>query len=99
MPRPRDLPSEEEFQDWLQQPVTQLLRAWARSRKQELMEKWARGEFSAAFTTEMLAKNAGATGACSVLEEVIEPVFQKLIDEVSDDKSEWTEAPRPGGSH
>lgn len=99
MPRPNELPTEEEFLDWLQSPVTQLLREWARRRRQNLMERWANGDFSAAFSMEMAVKNAGATGACSILEEVIEPVFQDLIDEVTDDKSERIKAPRPGGSH
>lgn len=29
------------------------------------MEEWADGHFSASFDTEMIAKNAGATGTCS----------------------------------
>lgn len=84
MPRSSDLPSEEQFKGWLRDPCTLMFREYARRRRMALMETWARGEFSAAFDVEMAVKNAGATGACSIWEEVIEPVFQSIIDEVTD---------------
>ena len=98
MPRPSELPSEEAFIAWLRDPCTKLFREWARRRKLQLMESWAAGEFTAAFDVEMAVKNAGATGACSVYQEVIEPVFEKLLDEVTDDESERVETPGPGSA-
>lgn len=45
---------------------------WASLRREQLKECWANGEFSAAFDTEMIVKNAGATGACSMLKELLD---------------------------
>lgn len=49
-------------------------------RRSELKESWANGEFTAAFDTEMLAKNAGATGACSMLLELLTITAEDLGD-------------------
>lgn len=43
-----------------------------KSLREALKEQWADGQFTAAFTTEMLAKNAGATGACSAYGVILE---------------------------
>lgn len=61
----------ETFLSWKAHPVTELLLKWAESKREELKESWASGSFSAAFTTEMLVKNAAATGACSILADII----------------------------
>jgi len=44
-----------------------------------LKEAWANGEFSAAFDTEMLVKNAGATGACSVMQEILSVTVEDIF--------------------
>jgi hypothetical protein len=49
-----------------------------------LKESWANGEFTAAFDIEMMAKNAGATGGASVLNEVINISADELFG-VSDE--------------
>lgn len=36
------------------------------------MEDWAHGKFTASFEAEMVARNAGATGACSMIKEILE---------------------------
>lgn len=62
------------------------------------MEAWANGTFSAAFSVEMAVKNAGATGACSVYEEVIELDYQQIAIGGSDDTKEGGEQVGPGAS-
>lgn len=71
-------PEEEEWANWTQHPCTKKLRRWALEGKQDLMEKWAAGEFSGAFTTELIVKNAGATGACSIYDAVIELDYNQI---------------------
>lgn len=88
--------SEEAWKEWLQHPVTRRLREVAAERKLELMEKWAAGDFTASFTNEMIAKNAGATGACSIWDEIQEMDFS-LIEGDTDGKQE--RAPAPGQSN
>jgi hypothetical protein len=39
---------------------------------------WANGEFSAAFEMEMAVKNAGATGFCSAMQELIDLDYDSL---------------------
>lgn len=43
-----------------------------KSLREDLKDKWALGHFTAAFNTEMIAKNAGATGACSAYTEMLD---------------------------
>jgi len=38
--------------------------------------------FSAAFTVEMAVKNAGATGACSILEQIQDIEYADLMTEL-----------------
>ena len=44
---------------------------WAYLKREDLKEQWANGVFSAAFTTEMIIKNAAATAACSILDDLL----------------------------
>lgn len=55
--------------------------AWAESEREKLKDAWASGHFTAAFDIEMMAKNAGATGACSALKELLEIEFDDLYGE------------------
>jgi hypothetical protein len=70
--------AEEEFLGWLDHPVTKQLREWAHRRREDLKEQWANGTFSAAFDTEMAVKNAGATGFCSAMQELIDIDYDTL---------------------
>ena len=36
-----------------------------------MRDAWENGNFSAAFDTEMIVKNAGATGRCEVMREIV----------------------------
>ena len=75
-------PERENFQEWLLHPVTKSLRDWAKRERGELMEQWANGMFSAAFDVEMAVKNAGATGACSIYQQIIDLDYQQIMGEV-----------------
>ncbi|MBT9137983.1 MAG: hypothetical protein DDT31_00527 [Syntrophomonadaceae bacterium] len=48
---------------------------------ERLKDAWANGQFSAAFDTEMLVKNAAATGACSALKSVLDLSVDDLYGE------------------
>jgi hypothetical protein len=54
---------------------------WARSERERLKDAWANGNFTAAFDIEMMAKNAGATGACSALQSLLSIEFDDLYGE------------------
>jgi len=93
------MPSEEEWSDWLQHPCTKRLRFWAEKDRLGLMEMWAKGNFSAAFDTEMAVKNAGATGACSVYADVIELNYDLIVIGASDEPgSQQLVGPDPIGA-
>lgn len=57
---------------------------WVRERRENLKESWANGEFTAAFDIEMMAKNAGATGAASAYSEVLNIDSSDLFGDDSD---------------
>ena len=59
------------FHQWKSHPVTLQLFQLLRQKREDLKELWANGHFSAAFDTEMMVKNAGATGAASAYQEVL----------------------------
>ena len=95
---PDKMPSQDEWEDWLQHPCTKRLRFWAQHGRQDLMEGWAKGNFAAAFTMEMAVKNAGATGACSVYELVNEMDYELIVIGASDEGEEQVRVDPPGAS-
>lgn len=52
--------------------MTQQVFLHFRAQRESLKEQWANGAFSAAFKVEMAVKNAGATGACSIIQDLLE---------------------------
>lgn len=46
--------------------------------REELKESWAAGSFTAAFDVEMAVKNAAATGACSMIQEILNYTSEDL---------------------
>ena len=91
-------PSKEDFLAWLQDPCTDLLRAWARAKRDDLKERWALGHYSDTFDTAMLVKNAGATGACSVLKDLIELDYDEIVKEIESGEQERAETFGPGSA-
>lgn len=80
------MPEEPEWAEWLQHPCTKRLRTWAAQQRQDLMEGWAGGNFSAAFTMEMAVKNAGATGACSAYADIVELDYNQIVTGAADEQ-------------
>lgn len=92
------LPTEEEWIEWLNHSCTQRLRYWAEVERERLKESWANGDFSAAFDMEMAVKNAGATGACSVLIGIINLDYEQVITGASDEGETKSNGPDSSGS-
>lgn len=65
--------------------MTKELLLWASRRREQLKESWANGEFSAAFDVEMLVKNAGATGFCNAMKELIELKYEDLHEVIDNE--------------
>ena len=52
--------------------MTKLFRQWVKGDIERLKDAWANGAFTGAFSTEMMVKNAAATGAVSALKSILE---------------------------
>lgn len=52
---------------------------------QGLKDRWAQGDFSASFELEMLVKNAGATGACSVYTDIVDLDYNQIVTGAADE--------------
>jgi len=72
--------NEEEWAAWLDHPCTKVVRDWAKREREELNDMWSSVVFTAAFDIEMAVKNAGATGACSIYEQVSEMDFNQIVE-------------------
>ena len=92
------LPPPEQWDEWLAHPCTKRLRYWAEKQREELKEKWAAGDFSAAFDMEMAVKNAGATGACSVYVDLIDPNYEQIVIGASDEGEVKQNGPEASGA-
>ena len=68
----------EQFLNWQAHPVTEMVMEWARSKRESLKEDWANGMFTAANDFEMLIKNAAATSACSILDDLLNISYVEL---------------------
>lgn len=79
------LPSPEAWADWKLHPVTQLLREWARVRREELKRTWETGGYTNQDPVAMAMMNAKAIAQCEVLEdfELLELDQFKEIDDAS----------------
>lgn len=75
----RAMPSEEEFDSWKSQGMTQLVMEIIRKRRETLKEQWANGSFSDSFDMAMAVKNAGATGACSAYQIILDLDYQDIL--------------------
>lgn len=80
----RAMPSEEEFDSWKSQGLTMMVMEVLRKRREVLKEQWANGNFSDSFDMAMAVKNAGATGACSAYQMVLDLDYQDILG-VSDE--------------
>ena len=91
------MPTETEFLEWLQNPVTQRFREILRDRKESLKESWAGGAFTDLSQYGTAILNAKAIGNCEMLDLMINVEYEELIGE-NDGKSERIEASGASGS-
>ena len=76
----RAMPSEEEFNSWKDQGLTHMVMEVIRKRRESLKETWANGNFSDSFDVAMAVKNAGATGACSAYQMILDLDYQDILE-------------------
>ena len=88
-----DFPTEEDFNAWKRHPVTEFLFLWALKKRESLKEDWAQGSFSdPSFELAMAIKNAGATGACSILKDLLDLDYESAMTEITDGEYKWAKA-------
>ncbi len=82
---PREI-SKEEWVEWLQHPVTQLVRAVVRRRREDLKESWATGAYTSEgeFGTRFLG--AGALGEAAAWRAFLEMDEVTVNGELRDDE-------------
>ena len=73
------------FHQWKSHPVTLALMKILWDKREGLKEAWASGEFSASLSTEMMVRNAGATGACSILAEILNVEASDIFGESNEE--------------
>jgi hypothetical protein len=81
---PRELKNEE-WVEWLQHPVTQLVRSYIKHRREDLKESWARGAYTAEseFGTKFLM--AGALGEAAALQGFLDMDVDTVNGELRDE--------------
>ena len=82
---PREL-SKEEFAEWLQHPVTQLVRQVIHRRREDLKESWAQSAYTSEneFATRFLG--AGALGEASAWKAFLDLDVDTVNQELRDDE-------------
>ena len=66
---------EQEFSEWKTHPVTKAFFQWLDSRREEIKESWASGEFVSSHDRGDVYANASALATCSVLESIKDVEF------------------------
>lgn len=70
--------TQEDFDSWMDHPVTQALFHWVEGKRTDLKDMWANGAFTGPSWDETHIKNVAATGAASAYEEVLDIEFDQL---------------------
>ena len=78
--------SREQFDNWLQDPVTQELRRVLGRRRQERKDSWEHGELSDWSKDTHILLNAAAIGECKGYAFVQELDFDTFIGELGDEE-------------
>ena len=66
------LPTEQEFKEWMEHPVSVAVRRMLRLWRQDLLEQWAAGQFQAPSPQETAVANAQAIGIVRTYEQIEE---------------------------
>ena len=62
----------EEFQEWLQHPVTQAFRKYLSNNIRDFQEGWSNGAFTGATSDETIQLNSKAIGQIQILQNILE---------------------------
>lgn len=85
--------------DWLEHPVSQILREVLAGKRQARKDAWESGEVLQLGQDEQMLRNAAAIGECQGFKYVQELDFETLQGDMEDAReSEWVEAARPSGA-
>lgn len=78
------IPREEEFLNWLMDPVTQAYRELLREYRRGLMEQWAKGHFNSENSARCAVANIGAVSQVRQLTELTELTYEQFVQGLSD---------------
>jgi len=81
----QQLPTQEEFEAWLDHPITRMMKAWAEKRKSDLKDQWAAGMFTDQTEVGLLTRNIGAIGECHMADRIINLDYEQFVGDMSDD--------------
>lgn len=79
------LPEENEFNEWLQHPVTQYVRALLDQKRDTLRKQWEGGSFTDYTKEATVLVNVANMGTCRGYAYVAELDYTDLMTEVKDD--------------
>lgn len=73
------MPTPEQWELWLLDPVTQWVRRWAHDKRNERRDMWEGGHFKSIDHFESAIKDSAAQGACSVYWEIEALEYESMI--------------------
>jgi hypothetical protein len=79
------LPTKDEFDAWLDHPMTRMFKSWAEKRKSDLKDHWAAGMFTDETDVKMITRNIGAIGECQMADRFINLDYEQFVGDMSDD--------------
>lgn len=77
--------TKEEWEDWKAHPVTLVLEAYLKARRQALMEQWAAGQFQNESKDVTQIANQNALSEIHVATEIIELEFEQVSEVLRDE--------------
>lgn len=70
--------NQEEYNDWLQHPVTEIYRSYLSKMRMTIMEDWASGVFTAESAEGTAQKNAVGLGQLQLVEDLLNLTHEEL---------------------
>lgn len=83
----------EDFEAWLQHPVTKEVKAILGARREQLRQQWEGGSFIDYDKSTTVLVNVGNVGTCKGYAFVMELDYEQYLTEIDDGKSERVETP------
>lgn len=90
-------PTEKEFIEWLDHPVSRQLRDVLHARREELRQQWEGGSFTDYATETLALVNVGNIGTCKGYAFVTDLTYEQFIQELEDER-EYVGTKTSGGS-